>query len=84
LSGIIAGPLLPREAREPFVGGRVALLRHDGAAVTESGQAILAPVTNAFDRSALPYADEMRRLERQTGQAEDSDVYSSEEIKKLK
>lgn len=75
-------PLLPRQERQPFVGGRVALLRDDGGAgmVIPEGEVLLAPANNAFDRTAIPYLDEQRRYDRQLG-IEDSEQYSTEEKK---
>jgi len=79
----VNGPLLPRAERQPFVGGRVALLRDLPPGAMFEGQVLLAPANNVFDRAALPYSDEQRRYDRQLG-IEESEQFSSEETKKGK
>jgi hypothetical protein len=77
----LEAPLMPRQERAPFVGGRVALVRDEGHAFEGEG-AILAPHSNAFDRAALPYSDEQRRYDRQLGVHDrQSEDYSSSEKK---
>ena len=76
-------PLLPRTARQPFIGGRVALVR-DGNAPADADAILVAPRGHPIEQVALPSsASEQRRFDQQLGRERDSrEDFSSEDAKR--